>query len=364
MTGGGTAGHVNPALAIAGIIASREESVIEFIGCERGLESTLVPAAGYKLHKIEVSGLRRSLSLKNIKTLINAFTAVGECKKIIKEFKPDVVIGTGGYVSWPVIMAASSLNVPCALHEANASAGLAVKTLKSKADLIMLGFSSAGKGLEGKKAKLTLTGLPVRRGFRNRDKALSREKCAIPASAQKVIVSFGGSLGADRINNTVFDFINGYMRANPDIYLIHASGRRSWDDFSKKAEEKEFAKIKNVRILPYIEDMETVLNAADIAVCRAGASTLAELAAAGCPSILVPSPNVTADQQTKNARMFEDAGAAVLIPDDAFDEKALSGIVDGILRGLMRSEMVKAVIGLDQPECDDKIYKAIKGILK
>ena len=364
MTGGGTAGHVNPALAIAGIIKEREESVIEFVGCESGLEGRLVPEAGYKLHKIDVRGLSRSLSLSNVNTLIKAYKAIGVCKKIIKEFAPDVVIGTGGYVCWPVIMAASSLGGPCTLHEANASAGLAVKTLKSKADLIMLGFSSAGRGLEGKKAKLTLTGLPVRAGFRGSDKALAREKCAVPASVNKMVVSFGGSLGADKINTVMLDFIDKYVRENPDVYLVHATGRRSWDDFSKKAEERGFDKIKNLEIVPYINDMETKLSAADLAICRAGASTLAELAAAGCPAILIPSPNVTADQQTKNARMFEEEGGALLIADNALEAESLASCVDGVLRGLVRSEMVKALIRLDNPDCDDRIYAAVKGIVK
>lgn len=363
MTGGGTAGHVNPALAIAGIISDREESVIEFVGTAKGIESVLVPAAGYKLHMIDVRGISRSLTLKNFDALCKAYKAIGECKRIIKEFKPDVVIGTGGYVCWPVIRAAASLGIPTALHEANATPGLAIRSLRSKTKLIMLGFESAEKKLGKCKARIVLTGLPVKKGFRAGDKEGARRTLGIPGECHKVVVSFGGSLGADKINAAVLDYIDGYVRSNPDVYHIHASGKRSYDEFSARASEKGIDKLPNVSIHPYIDDMQSCLRAADVAVCRAGASTLAELSAALCPAVLIPSPNVTDDQQTKNARFFEKGGAAVLLPDAGLSGEGLANCIDGLLRGVLRATMASAMKTFDHPDCDDLIYRSVKGIL-
>ena len=363
MTGGGTAGHVNPAIAIAEIIKKREhDSVIEFVGTKRGLESRLVPEAGYKLHFVDVEGLKRSLSLGNIKVAVKALKSVSEAKKIIREFSPDVVIGTGGYVCWPLIKAAASLGIPCALHEANAEPGLAVKMLSHKVDLIMTEFESAKKALNTKKGKVYVTGLPVKSGFRKEKNASSRDAQGVCANINRVIISFGGSLGAERLNSAIIDFIDCYIRARSETLLIHASGRRSYDDFLSRARERIGALPENVMVLPYINDMAAKLSIADLAITRAGASTMAELAAMRTPSILVPSPNVTKDQQTKNARVYEKNGAALLLPDAELSGERIAELVERFFNEDMADGMQSSLEQFDFPECDNDIYRYVKMI--
>ncbi len=327
MTGGGTAGHVNPALSIAGIIKKyAPDSEIEFVGTEKGLENRLVPRNGYKMHKIEVMGLSRSLSLKNFKAAVLAYTSYRKCRQILSEVNPDIVIGTGGYVSWPVVRAAASMGIPCALHEANAVPGFAVKMLRNKADTLFVNFKETGDILGSCKAEIIHTGMPINSLFSTLDRESARKKLGITGKYKYALLSFGGSLGAQHLNETVVDFMEKYLIKHPEICMIHSAGSRGYAETLAAFKERGLDKYENCKVVEYIYDMPEQMLACDIVICRSGASTLAELAAIGKPSLLVPSPNVTNNQQYKNAKLLVDKNAAEMVIDsemsaDIFIEK-------------------------------------------
>ncbi|MBQ2730017.1 MAG: undecaprenyldiphospho-muramoylpentapeptide beta-N-acetylglucosaminyltransferase [Clostridia bacterium] len=313
MTGGGTGGHVNPALAIAQTIKENEpDSEIAFVGTPRGIENKLVPAKGYKLYHVDVMGLRRSLSLKNIKAAYLALTSPLKAKKIIKEFKPDVVIGTGGYVSWPVCKAASKMGIPTALHESNAVPGMAVRMLSGSADRIFLNFEKAGKGLDCPE-KLMLVGCPMLGTFASTSKEEARKKLGIPKDAECVILSFGGSLGAEKVNEAVLHLMENFSCKEKGVYHTHATGAIEKEIAFGQFKEKGLDKYENLELLEYIYDMPDRVAAADIVICRAGALTVSELSLAGKCALFIPSPNVTDDQQFKNANVLVEKGAAALL---------------------------------------------------
>ncbi len=361
MTGGGTAGHVNPALSIAEIIKKNEpQAVVEFVGTADRLEAQLVPRAGYKLHTIEVYGLKRSLSPKNIKIMYKAYESYAKCKKLMKAEKPDAVIGTGGYVSWPVCRAAAALKIPTFLHEANAQPGFAVKMLDSKADVIFVNFEDTLNYLKAAKTRKIHVGMPIDAQFYTLDKEEARQK-VLPSGYKKMVLSFGGSLGAERVNNAVCDMLSEYAVKHPEIYFVHASGKRSYKSTLAKLKENGTDQLKNIKVCEYIYDMPLQMAAADVVISRSGASTMSELAALGKPSILVPSPNVTNNQQYKNAKVFADKEGAILIEDAKCDSKTLADALDSLFSSheklLKMSENAKsfAVHGTA-----DIIYKTVR----
>jgi len=361
MTGGGTAGHVNPALSIAQIIKDKEpSSVIEFIGTKDRLEATLVPKAGYKLHTIEVYGLKRSLSLENVKIMYKAYRSFVECKRLLKQIAPDAVIGTGGYVSWPVCRAAASLGIPTFLHEANAHPGFAVKMLDGKADVIFVNFKETMQLLKSKKTSKIHVGMPIDGQFYTLDKKCAREM--IGADGYKhMVLSFGGSLGAKRINDTILSVLSSYAIRHPEIYFVHASGGRSYSDALESFKELGLDKFSNIKLCDYIYDMPMQMAAADVVISRSGASTMSELAALGKPSILIPSPNVTNDQQTKNAKVFADKGGAVLIPDGELDAKALESELEKLFTDkAYLDDMAKTAKSFSVENTSEIIYKTVK----
>ncbi|MBO4897265.1 MAG: undecaprenyldiphospho-muramoylpentapeptide beta-N-acetylglucosaminyltransferase [Clostridia bacterium] len=309
ITGGGTAGHINPALAIAACIKKHEkDSEILFIGTERGLEKTLVPKAGYEIKYIDVQGIARSLSPENIRTIKKAVKSYKMSREIIEDFKPDIVIGTGGYVCGPVLLAASKLKIPTIIHEQNIPPGLVVKMLRKRVDITAISFSETETLL--KKAKrIELTGNPVRDGILN----IKNTETERPL----VLVS-GGSLGAKRINDALLEVLTLQGQDYYDIYA--ATGTRFYDEFMEEASKRAVKFSEQKRVVPYIYDMDKALSEASLAVTRAGAITISELAAMGKPAIIIPSPNVVHDHQTSNARFMEKSGAAVMIT-----EKDLSG---------------------------------------
>ncbi len=313
MTGGGTGGHVNPALAIAQTIMENEpDSEIAFVGTPRGIENKLVPAKGFKLYHVDVMGLRRSLSLKNIKAAYLALTSPLKAKKIIREFKPDIVIGTGGYVSWPVCKAATQMGIPTALHESNAVPGMAVRMLSKSADRIFLNFEKAGKGLDCPE-KLMLVGCPMLGKFATASKEEAREKLGIPSDAECVILSFGGSLGAEKVNEAVLELMEKFSGGKAGVYHTHATGAIEKEICFGQFKDRGLDKYENLELLEYIYDMPDRVAAADIIICRAGALTVSELSLAGKCAVFIPSPNVTDDQQFKNANVLVEKGAAELI---------------------------------------------------
>ncbi len=320
MTGGGSGGHVNPALAIANTIRQNDpDSKIAYVGTHHGIESKLVPKAGYPLYYVEVQGFRRKLSPSNIKAAYLALTSPMKAKKIIREFKPDIVVGTGGYASWPVIKAASEMGIPTALHESNAIAGVAVKMLQNHVDRIYLNFEKTGETLSCDKGKLMKVGNPILNGFTSKTKAEARAELKIPDKYKYIILSYAGSMGAEKVNDAVLCLMREFTAKHPEVYHIHATGSIELQLCTSQFKEMGLDKCENIELCEYIYDMPLKMAAADITINRAGAMTISELAITGKPAIFIPSPNVAENHQYKNAKVLSDAGAASL-----FEEKDLT----------------------------------------
>ena len=313
LCGGGTAGHINPAIAVAEeLTKSCKDSKVLFVGREDGEENQLVSKAGFSFQTIKIQGIKRSLSLENIARIKLAIKAIDSAGEIIKQFKPDVILGTGGYVCWPVITAGRKMGIPIAIHESNIVPGLTTKLLSKKCDLIFLNQEEAKKHLS-KKVKTKTVGNPLRQSFVKTTRKEAREKLKI-AENEIMILSFGGSIGAERLNDVIVDVIKKYSSTDKKIKHIHAVGKRYYEKI--KTEKNDY---NGCKILPYIDDMATYMKASDIVICRCGSMTLSEVCEAGASPILIPSPNVTANHQYANGKHLEDLGAAIMI-----EEKNLS----------------------------------------
>ena len=363
MTGGGTAGHVNPALAIANTIKEMEpDSEIAFVGTPRGIENKLCEKAGYKVYHVDVMGIRRSLSPKNIKAAYLALTSPKKAKKIIEEFKPDIVIGTGGYVSWPVMKAAVKCGVPTALHESNAVAGMTVRMLKDSVSRIYLNFEKAGEGIP--KEKTLLVGCPMLKKPDVVDRAKAREKYGIPDD-KIYILSFGGSMGAEKVNEAVLYLMESYTGKSESICHTLATGaiekEIAFEDFQRRGLDK----CENLELCEYIYDMPERLAAADIVICRAGAMTLSELEVYGKCSVLIPSPNVTDDQQYKNAKVLEDNGAAIVIREgEECPAKLLATVKDLCENPEKIQECARRASGMRILDANERIYNDIVKLVR
>lgn len=333
LAGGGTGGHINPALAIADIIKSKyPDAEFLFAGTPNGMEAKLVPQAGYKIEFIKVAGFQRKLTLKNIKRNIQAvsYLAVSgkRAKKIISDFKPDIAIGTGGYVAGPVIRMASKMGIPSAIHEQNAYPGVTNKLLSKEVNHVMLTVKEALEYMDSKSFEYTVTGLPVRKGISSVTKQNARKILGFDDSM--CILSFGGSLGAGCINDTMQEVIKWHTEKKLKINHIHGYGGMGKDTFPQAMQKYGIPlKSKNLRITEYINDMDICMSAADIIICRSGASTLAELETAGKASILIPSPIVAGNHQYHNAMVLGKAGASIVIEQkDVTAEKIISYLED------------------------------------
>ena len=320
--GGGTAGHINPALAVAAAVrAHQPDAEILYVGARGGMEERLVPEAGYDFRGITISGFQRKLSLenikKNLKTVKRLFTSSAESKRILRGFQPDVCLGTGGYVSGPILRSAAKMGIPIVIHEQNAFPGVTTKMLAKRASRVLLAIPDAEKYLETKTPG-TVTGNPIRAEIVTAKKGESRRKLGL--DARPVILSYGGSLGARRVNEAVADLIA--WSARDDRYQhIHAYGQYGkW--FPGLLEEKgvELKAHPNLDIREYIRDMPDCMAAADLVIGRAGAITVSELQAQGKPALLIPSPNVAENHQFHNAMALVNRGAAYIL-----EEKDLSG---------------------------------------
>ena len=316
-TCGGTGGHINPAIAVANMWKERyPDSKILFIGANGGMEEKLVPKAGYELKTLPGGGLSRSLSIsgikKNAKVVYNLFDSVNKCKKIIREFGADIVVGTGGYASFPALMAAGLLKIPSCVHESNAVPGLTTRLVERWADKILICFPQSAQYYKDQ-GKVQVVGMPVHRDFICGNKEKAREELGL--DQRPVILSAFGSLGAKAMNEMTADLMRMEKEAGYPYQHIHAAGKFGWEWLPKLVEEKGVVLENNDAIFlkEYIYNMPTVMTAADIVIGRAGASSCNEIAAAGVPCILIPSPNVTANHQEKNARALEANGAAVVV---------------------------------------------------
>lgn len=315
-TCGGTAGHINPALAVAGRLKEiMPNAEVLFIGAEDRMETDLVPRAGYEIKTVKITNISRGLKPKdfvhNAGTLKNIVFSLVEARKIIKEFNPDVAIGTGGYVCFPVLAAAASQGIPTLVHESNAVPGLTTKVLEGIVDKVMVGFEDSRNNYR-KPERVVVTGTPVRGEFSKFEHDTAK-KIVCGDCEKPLVLSIWGSLGAAKMNLIMTELI-GKACNEDEIRIIHASGEAG---FSKMKNNLELvcpnADSCGFELRPYIYDMPQLMAAADVVICRAGASTLAELTAVGKAAILVPSPNVTNNHQEKNARVLEKAEAAKLI---------------------------------------------------
>ena len=363
LTGGGSAGHVNPALAIANIIKVNDPtSEIIFVGTSKGLENDLVPKAGYELRHVEISGIARSLSLSNIKTAIRVLTSPGKAKKLIKEFSPDIVIGTGGYACWPSLTAAAKMGIPTVLHEANATPGVAVKQLCGKMNIVMTNFKETADKLSGKQRAMHV-GMPMRGEFESISKSEARRKLGI-SDDKLVILSFGGSLGAPMVNRAALEIMQKFSSVKNDVVHFHSSGSREYDNMMREYGEKGIGNCENIELAPYIYDMSFKMAAADIVICRAGAMTLAELARMRATAVLIPSPNVTDNHQYKNAKVLADAGAAIIIEEKEFDGNIVSDTVKRLASDeAKRKKMAESIGKFYDMETSKKIFAEINSLV-
>ncbi|MBQ3066118.1 MAG: undecaprenyldiphospho-muramoylpentapeptide beta-N-acetylglucosaminyltransferase [Clostridia bacterium] len=364
MTGGGTGGHVNPALAIANMIREKEpDAEIAFVGTSHGIENKLVPKEGYPLYHIEIRGLRRSLSLSNLKTALLVFTSVIKGKKLIDEFKPDIVIGTGGYACWPILKAASLKGVPTALHESNAVPGVAVKMLENAVDRVFINFEESRAQLKHPDRAVRV-GNPLRMkpgSIRYED---ARKQLGITGNYRYFILSCGGSMGAEQVNFAMLDLMKEYTSKHPEILHVHATGAIEYEETKKRFEEAGLHQYPNIRLLEYIYDMPLQMTAADLVIARAGSITLSELALGEKACILIPSPNVTNNHQYKNAKVLADRGAAILIEEKDITPKAMTDAVVSVLNDTKcRHSMQESIRSFAVSDAAEKIYDSCKQLI-
>jgi UDP-N-acetylglucosamine--N-acetylmuramyl-(pentapeptide) pyrophosphoryl-undecaprenol N-acetylglucosamine transferase len=364
--GGGTAGHINPALAIAGYVRSQSpETEILFVGNKGGMEERLVPQAGFQFKSIVISGFKRSMNVKaighNIATVKRMFTASASSKKIIRDFKPDLAIGTGGYVSGPVLRTASKMGVPIIIHEQNAYPGVTTKMLSKMAKKVMLAIPDAKKHLDPD-LDFVVTGNPVRQEILSANRAQARAELNL--DDRPVVLSFGGSLGARKINENLADLI---ARSGKDgkYQHIHAYGQYGkWFPDLVKEKGVDINKCSNLDIREYINNMSTCLAAADVVISRAGAITLSEIQAQGKPAVLIPSPNVAENHQYHNAMALVNKKAAEIIEEKNLTPQLLIEKVDKLLSSkAVLEEYSRNARNMAIIDANERIYNVIKGII-
>lgn len=361
----GTGGHINPGIAIANQIKKEESnSEILFVGTGRGLENDLVPRAGYELKKINAYGVERKFTLENLKKLYRTWKSIKQAKKIIQEFQPDVVIGTGGYICIPVILAAHKMRIPTALHESNAFPGIAVKLLSKKVDTVLVGFEDAKKRLPNAK-KVVVTGNPTKiqkRVFSPLEIEKKRKELGLDHHKPVVLV-FGGSQGAKSINESVMEIVS--QKLNQNYQIMWAVGPLQYDDVKQKlaVQNMNIEKMENAKIVPYIYQMEEVMNLVDLVVCRSGAMTITEVSIVGKPAIFIPFPFATENHQEYNAKVLESVNAARMILDKDLNAKRLNQEIKEIIsEPTLLSQMAKAASRLAPVNVEQKIYQEIKKI--
>lgn len=362
----GTGGHINPGIAIANKIKEKEpKSNILFIGTNRGLENDLVPRAGFELRTIEAYGLKKELSISNIKHMIKTFNSRKKAKKILEEFKPDIVLGTGGYICGPVFSAAISMSIPTIIHESNAYPGKAVKMLSKKVDVILVGFEETKNKLQDAK-KVVVTGTPTKIKKINVNEDIKNnilKKIGIKTNLPIVLI-FGGSQGAQVINQTVCNLIKN--KKNEGYQIIWSTGPKQYDIIKEEIEKNNMSinNLKNVKILPYIYNMEELINISDLLVCRSGAMTITEIAIVGKPAIFIPLPSKSANRQEDNAKVLEKIGAAKIIFNDNLNYENLSESINEVIgNNTELKEMGRLANSIAPYDVEEKIYSEIINLL-
>ena len=368
-TCGGTGGHINPAIAVANIWKERHpDSNILFIGAKDRMEEELVPKAGFRLHTIPASGLSREKNFAALKHNIRAISyvlrAVGNCKKVIREFKADVVVGTGGYASFPALLAASQLGIPTCVHEANAMPGVTTRKIAGKATRVLTCFPESAKHYKNPE-KVETVGMPVRREFIFTKREDARKELKL--DERPLIVSAFGSQGAKAMNEVMADLFKLEQDAGFPFQHIHATGSYGIDWMPEYVKNKgvDLAKTDGITMQEYIYNMPTLMAAADIVISRAGASSCNEIAASGTPCILIPSPNVTDNHQEKNARALSDNGAAALVLEKECTAQRLMDEINGLLNDKDRYEkMHMALQKISVPDCADRLCDIMEELIK
>ena len=344
-TCGGTAGHVNPAVALARIFQERNpDCKVLFVGADGGMENHLVPKEGYEIRSVTITNFHRSFApadiAHNLGTVRNMVRSKQQAARILDEFQPDLVVGTGGYASYPVVKEAARRHIPTAIHESNAVPGLTTKGLSKVVDRVMVGFEESRSHYDHPE-KVVVTGTPVRGDFFRYTRQEAREKLGLT------------------------EFIARECYDGAPFHHIHGAGRDyGWmqEEIGRRGLALEGT---GIEVREYIYDMPLVMAAADVVLCRAGASTISELTAIAKPSILVPSPNVTANHQEKNARVLADQGAAVLLLERDCVENTLSDAADHLLRDRRRrDDMVRALTAMAVPDAGEKIYWTLRALMK
>lgn len=368
ITCAGTGGHINPGIAIADLIKRNEpESEIIFIGTISGLENDLVTKAGYKIHSVRTGKLLRKVTFKNVTALFNAYVGIKDSEKILKEFKPDIVIGTGGYICGPVMTAAKKLKIPYMLHESNAFPGLAVKMLAKKSACTMVGFKEAIARLNNM-SNVVYTGTPSK--F-NEEKIfkLNKETCkkelGLDMINKKIVFLTFGSQGAKFLNTTIINMVKD--NRDEDIFYILVTGKNNYDEIVNKVKEieKEVDLSKYLRIEKFVYDMDKMYKVADLCITRAGALTINELVISRKPSILIPLPYATENHQLYNAKVLENLGCASIIEEKNLTTTILHSKVKEILGSENRSnEMVDNFNKAPKLDVEKSIYEQIQKIVK
>jgi UDP-N-acetylglucosamine--N-acetylmuramyl-(pentapeptide) pyrophosphoryl-undecaprenol N-acetylglucosamine transferase len=359
VSGGGTGGHIYPALALIREIQKENKNAqFLYIGTKNGLESTIVPREKIPFKSIHITGFKRKLSLDNIKTVLRFLKGVRDSKKMLKDFKPDIVIGTGGYVCGPVVYAAAKLNIPTIVHEQNSVPGLTNKFLSRYVNKVAICFDEAKEYFP--KEKVVFTGNPRASEVNGKDGIRGRLSAGLSTTMPAVLI-FGGSRGARPINDAVIKALSEF--GEKPYQVLYVTGDVHFKDVQNEVEL--VGNPKNVVIKPFIHNMPEVLSGIDLVVSRAGATTLAEITSLGIPSILVPSPYVTNNHQEKNARSLSDHGAAELLLEKDLNNKSLIQQIDKILldNEYLKTMKIKAK-KLGVPDSADRLYKLMKQLIQ
>ena len=356
----GTGGHINPGIAIANEIKKHHSNAeITFIGAGRGLENDLVPRAGYKLQNIEAYGIQRTISIQNLKNAIKTLKSYKTATNIVRKINPDVIIGTGGYICGPVCSAGIKLGIPTILHESNAFPGMAVKILSKKVDAVLAGFEDTKKRLPNAK-KVVVTGTPTKVEKINLSKEQKEniKKQFNIKNELPIVTIFGGSQGAESINKCLVEVINDKL--NKNYQIIWAVGNKNYEEISKSIKSSE-----NACIVPYIYNMEEVMNLADLVVARSGAMTITEVAKCGKPAIFIPYPYATENHQEYNARVLANAGAARIILDKELTKEKLNKTINEMINDKEKLEqMGEKAQKVSIKNVEDKIYQVIEKLIK
>jgi len=361
IAGGGTGGHIYPGIAIARHLSLTDKNaVITFVGTKNGMEADLVVREGFTFRAIRAQGWSRKISIKTLSMVLNNSMGVLQALNIIRGFKPDVVLGTGGYVAAPLVFAAALLKIPIVLHEQNAVPGITNRFLSRWASKVALSFNESKKFFPSH-VKMEVTGNPVREALFQVDKKEGIKKLNL-SEHKKTVLVFGGSRGARRINDAIIEGAKNLLSIDK-LQLIHLTGQDDYkyvlDQLQKKGIQLDLN--GNIVIKPYLYEMENALAAADLVVCRAGATTLAELTALGKASILIPYPYATDNHQEKNARALEAEGAAYVIKDSELTGKILTDLIIKLIEdNELLSRMARNSRKLGQPDAVIRIVKCLR----